>query len=77
MTGAEKSGVNHANRIRSMSREYFLTALKELPEEMRVTVERQINELNKSAEVAVAPPSVKPQQTRLSPLPAALAAEKV
>lgn len=59
MTGAEKHSVNHASRIRSMSREYFLTALKELPEEMRVTVERQLQELNKSAGV-VTPPPVSP-----------------
>lgn len=71
MTGAEKNSVNHASRIRSMSREYFLTALKELPAEMRVTVERQISELNKSAEVMVTPPSVNPSQPKSSPLPAA------
>lgn len=58
MTGTEKMSISQASRIRSMSREYFMTALKELPADMRETVERQLIDLQKLAdEQNVKPPA--------------------
>ena len=45
MTGVENPGVSYTNRIRSMSRQYFTTALGKLPKPERETVEHDLGQL--------------------------------